>query len=226
METTGRLVYDVTIRESETKEHIYRTTELINDDATANLRGRGTRVWKMAQVMNGKVNEDVGGVMKDYWIDEDRTREGDILQELRQLYSNHDDEDLFNSLFLTVVAHGDVYIDDNLDNTRHLMTRGVAPPDCDRPENRFALDPVPLRFKTPSGSIISVNAGSQAQQGLAKDAKPLNPPPRRKYVDYWTKSHYRMLFLQICKRPLSKETSLSAIFGHLLEVVTGTTFSQ
>lgn len=210
---TGRLVYDITVREYGTEERIFRTTELINDDGTGVLCGRGTRIWHVNEVVDGVEDDERNGVLKDSWIDEDQTREGHILEQIGNLMQV-DDKDIFDVTYLTVVCHGDVFIGDTPDNTRSLSTRGVSLPkkfafDLHCTSLGEALPPVSNTWDiaTPERGAVDLHLAHATRTW-------------KKIIEYFPRSHYRIVFRQRCT-PLSKLTSLSMIFGHLADVVVG-----
>jgi hypothetical protein len=64
-------------------------------------------------------------VLKDIWINSDRTREGNILASLRAT-ANGEDKELFGRHFLTTICHGDVWTElDILDDTANTLMRGL-----------------------------------------------------------------------------------------------------
>lgn len=215
---SGKLVYDMTVRDPESREErVFRTKELINDDGTGELRGRGTRVWEVDEVVDGTVKETVEGlVLKDSWIDHDRKREGEILQEIKKSYTDSGDRQIFEAFFLTVLCHGNVYIGEEEDTTRSLMTRGATPPRYPRFDLRRGT---PREASPPEDAPNTAN--SQDEAPCTELAIMVQLPER--IIDFWPKSHYRIAFLQLCT-PLSKKTSLSEVFGHLTFSVGGMCF--
>jgi hypothetical protein len=65
--------------------------------------------------------------LKDVWVEEDRSREGDILKDLfAKIQSQGGEEKLQDArqYFLKPVTYGDVTIDGQPDNTKDLIMRG------------------------------------------------------------------------------------------------------
>ncbi|KAI0094207.1 hypothetical protein BDY19DRAFT_1044128 [Irpex rosettiformis] len=83
----------------------------IANDGVKYPLGRCTRVWKVVRLTDGKVNKSARGkVLKDSWVDEDREREGEILDRIKNQPEVEEDEDMkpaFDGLPLTAVASGD-----------------------------------------------------------------------------------------------------------------------
>jgi hypothetical protein len=64
-------------------------------------------------------------VLKDIWIDSDRTREGNILA-LLYAAANDKDRQLIEKHFLTTICHGDVWTELGiLDDTANALMRGL-----------------------------------------------------------------------------------------------------
>ena len=92
---------------------LFETRDLLSDVGAEAFQGRGTRVWRVREVVNGNtVGPDM--VLKDCFINADHKREGDTLQEIIDSLAEDDKRRLH---FLTVEVHGDVYVDNHLDNT-------------------------------------------------------------------------------------------------------------
>jgi hypothetical protein len=64
-------------------------------------------------------------VLKDTWIDSDRTREGNSLASLYEA-ADGEDKQLIEKFFLTTISHGDVWTElDILDDTANGLMRGL-----------------------------------------------------------------------------------------------------
>ena len=116
--TPNKWNYQITVKGRDNQENVvtkvYRTIDIIAD-RSSNLRGRATRVYEAYEVGNpGSIV-----VIKDSWLDVNRDKEGDTLQEL--LKDASDDE---KAMFLTVLIHGVVEIDGKEDLTRDLLMKG------------------------------------------------------------------------------------------------------
>ena len=92
----------------ELRPRIFRTVELLSSVGAEHLRGRGTRVWKVHEVVGERLSEETY-VLKDTWIDSDRMREGHIMAEIRNSATKKEKE-LIEDALLTMEVHGDVYV--------------------------------------------------------------------------------------------------------------------
>jgi hypothetical protein len=64
-------------------------------------------------------------VLKDIWVDNDCTREGNIVA-LLHAAANSEDKELVEKHFLTTICHGDVWTElDILDDTANALMRGL-----------------------------------------------------------------------------------------------------
>ena len=119
-------------------------------------------------------------VLKDIWIDSDRTREGNILASLSSA-ANDEDRELVEKHFLTTVCHGDVWTKlDILDDTANALMRG--------------LNITPGRdsvFELQWGPFIQNHKPPTGSQGLRAMSRVQAPHSHLKYAH---KTHYRIVF--------------------------------
>jgi hypothetical protein len=197
------LTYDITVRtvshsdgNADTEEVVFRTTELINDDGAAAVRGKGTRVWDVQRTKDGQIIPGATGVLKDSWVDSTRDREDKILQQLKigsELIAQGD-EDEQSDPFLTSMASGDVYIEGVADQTPLLLGG-----DESTKYTSFLL-------QVPDGQPKISPLTSAAQNALP--------------IYFHSKTHYRIVFVERCV-PLMKEVSLYMVFTHLIGAIDG-----
>lgn len=111
----------------------YRTGRIVSDYGTIKLRGRGTRVWEVTQCT--KEGEPLPGdpttvILKDYWVDADRDREGDIHRQILDDAKQMGKYDEVKAIILMVRAHGVVYVDENTpDETSRRDHLSIPPKD-------------------------------------------------------------------------------------------------
>jgi hypothetical protein len=108
-------------------DQVYCTTDVLSDFGAEAIIGRGTRVFK---VYDEKDANKTPRVLKDAWVEEDRSREGQILQNLfTKIQTDSGEEKLRDAkqYFLTSVIYEDVTIDGELDHTKNLIMRGGDP---------------------------------------------------------------------------------------------------
>ncbi len=116
--------YDITVQPEGGPIRIYRTLELLSKQDV--LMGKGTRVWKVVEICDGK-ETGTPKALKDCWVEPKRTPEGVIYERMLADVSGSQ-ESTTNPPFLTVECHGDVYLDKDsrevLDCTRALDAQG------------------------------------------------------------------------------------------------------
>lgn len=176
--------YDIAVRSFDNGKLIwYRTERLVSNIGADPSRGRGTRVWQVRKL--GKNRKPVGdiGVLKDCWIDHDRKREGTILAEIRASAQTDAHRKAFKDYFLTVECHGDVYIDQEPDNTHSLLRRGQAVP---TELGAYRLQLPPPEESKPDEHLLPV--------GCTPLAAPI--VDNETIVEYDDKQHYRIVFLE------------------------------
>ncbi|KAI0942788.1 hypothetical protein AcV7_010360 [Taiwanofungus camphoratus] len=196
--------YDITVRTPEAEEVVYHTIGVLSDVGANAPLGRGTRVWEARKVVGNKEYGDPVA-LKDSWIDSDRDREGDLSASLRDSASSEEDREDIDARFLTVLHHGDVYIDGNADDTRTLMTRSMEiPSECSR-----------YNVHVPPEDILS---GSNTGTGHYRTPQEYRQKTHKLPPTHHPKAHYRIVFKEVCK-PLYKITSLALILKVLSHIL-------
>jgi hypothetical protein len=165
-------------------DRVYRTSELMNHDGVKSTLGRGTRVWAVNEVINGKPDPKLSGVLKDHWMDHDRMREVDILAEIiDQEGTSEETREILTQLFLTIIASWDVCINGCRDETRSLMS--------DSEERPTEVVPFPMQ----------VPASHQPSHVITTHLGTDEPPPTlpvKKIIRYHPKYHVRTVFKEKC----------------------------
>ena len=156
----------------------YRTVRLISDINAEALRGRGTRVWEVNEIIADDIVDPTPRVLKDSWVDASRRREGDILQMVREDASNIEEKHKhfkFEDYFMQVKAYGDVLIDGAVDDTHALIRRG---------RSLEGMAAKPLITRPP----ILVTR---------RRAKCASSNPAQKLVERDAKIHHRIVFAEV-----------------------------
>ncbi|EKM55402.1 uncharacterized protein PHACADRAFT_208921 [Phanerochaete carnosa HHB-10118-sp] len=201
--------YDITVHNrldnGNIQKLVYRTEELISQMAADGIYGRGTRVWS-ARLKTADGSKSPLVVIKDYWVDIDRQREGAISRDIQVAATRDPDELKFLQKHLpTVYAHGDVLIAHSSDETP-------------------SLDDIIIRHKGITASIDLIS-------GLARSREPTPDTPSshlsqssfvdrfpRRIVQLDPKAHYRIVFEEF-GRPLHDEKSLAVAFRAIHDVL-------
>ena len=117
----GSHQYDITVRSDDGSEETYRTLELLSDNGSRTLRGRGTRVWKAVRLVRGSETSDLVA-LKDCWVDHHREREGAINARMREAAASKGIAAAFEDAVVRIAAYGDVYISGSQDRTLVIPT--------------------------------------------------------------------------------------------------------
>lgn len=200
--------YDITVRELDTtEEKVYRTEELISDVGADHIRGRGTRVWKVHQVLaEGALSTDVR-VLKDAWIDSDRVREGKVMNDILSSTDDPSVKARLAAILLTKETHGDVYVGGIVDHT-------IDGPSRDK-YIRNNTTKFFLRHESPNSStdtntrstiVIDMPVGS-CNDGPAPKPKEVAEP-----IYYHSKFHYRIVFEEACVTLHSIKSMRASVF--------------
>ena len=198
----GRSYSDITVHSktnNEVTERIYRTSQMLSDHCADALRGRGTRVFE-ARLLDAEGNETGDPVaVKDVWLDNNRDREGDIMEEICNEVSSEDKIKL-QQYILTMDCHGDVLIDDEQDQTTHKSTFGAT-----------------AEFHLRSTSVIPQRTLTSSV-GLAPSVHMRAPPTPS--CEYHQKIHYRIVFKEVGVS-LYRVRSLANVFRSLYDTING-----
>ncbi|GJE96418.1 hypothetical protein PsYK624_126150 [Phanerochaete sordida] len=201
--------YDITVHQvgdgGVPEEVVYRTEELLSQLAADGILGRGTRVWTARRVgADGKTFGDLV-VIKDYWVDSDRRREGTIVTTLRDEAEGIKEETqrmMLKNHVPTVVGHGDVRIHGSPDETKAF--RDIHVKKCVTIDLVSAL--IPLRESTDKGTGSHISIASFVKRPV-KRIHVLDP-----------KTHYRIVFKER-GHALHEEKSLKVAFTVIRDVV-------
>ena len=217
--------YDITVMDDDTNAlRIFRTKRMISNIGADTLRGRGTRVWEVVELDKSK--KESGGetcVLKDSWVDDDRDREGRIIEKIRAdataAQERADDEyekapegekpdrseiyDTINRSLLTVVTYGDVRAGQQPDKTRNWKS----------PE---AISLKSVRVTSKASDIVQTSlqaAGSIAVETGAES-------PNLAVTEFSTKTHHRIVFKEV-GMTIREVPPLSLAFICIREVAIG-----
>lgn len=201
---------------------VFQAMETVANIGADVLRGRGTRVWRGYGPMGSEETKDEPIVVKDCWIDFDRTREGKILSDILEAAVKKDKESpvakyasIIHEHFLDVVCHGDVMIKigdvEVPDDTYEVIRRGVPLPDG---EDKKEL---PLRRLPRSREPKKPPVGSLTVGGST--TKPAKQKSARRYHD---KVHYRIVFRsRVAAKPIDTVNSVQRLLTLLFQVLEG-----
>lgn len=157
---------------------MFRTRKLISSYGAEPLRGRGTRVFEAIEIDRNGSLKGSPVVLKDIWIDRDRTREGAILARLHAV-ANGEDKELIKKHFLTTICHGDVWTEfDTLDDTENALMRGLNI----TTDHKFQLQRKQMIQKYQPAS------GSEGLRAISRIQAP------HSHLRYAHKTHYRIVF--------------------------------
>ena len=212
--SSGELMYDILVHDATSPGSgplVFRTDGLINDDGAESPLGRGTRVWRVKRLVDGEPDDSAPGrVLKDSWVDEDRDREGEILEKILDTPGlDKTEQQALAELFLTQVVSGDVLIDRKPDSTRGFLNGVTDIPSTKLFTLRVSSDHKPShKDDKPGPNTLSIATATDSQ--------------RVAILKYSSKRHYRIVFVEECE-PLSKQTSLRMVFDCLCDITTGMT---
>lgn len=233
--------YDITVQsfpaqgteddpDEDLRPRTFRTKELLSGVGAEHLRGRGTRVWAVNELVSGDVGAETF-VLKDTWVDSDRIREGKITATILKSVQNAKVNALVKSALLSTEIHGDVLVNGVADRTldgefrRQLFNKNMPRFNFRQETSKENSAPSASNPQTPSDANRESNQASTLDKKVStphigddhyavKTEKAIQP------ISHHSKSHYRIVFKELC-RPLYKATSLEDILWILLKTSAG-----
>lgn len=199
--------YDIIVRDQKTTtERTFRTKRMISSIAADTLRGRGTRVWEVMELdSRGKEKGGSTCVLKDVWVDDNREREGNILEAIKKSTEEKSDpKEWLNglkTLFLTTVVHGDVHVNSRVDKTRQWALPLI-------------LDLLPLKNDPEEDTKGKGHLTPVGGMGMKSGSR----QPAMQY--FTTKCHHRIVFKEVGKT-IREVGSLREAFTYIQQAVLG-----
>lgn len=185
----------------------FRTVKLLSGIGAETIRGRGTRVWEVYKVEDGKVDDSHTYVLKDGWVDSDRMPEAKvvaaIVADAEQLEDEEEKQALLGCLLTTSEAGNVLLSDGTVDCTLSGRKRGRH---IVNNNEKFNLTPysAPPGLKSTSPPVPSPTknntrrAGHRRSPGDHHDAADDATPGEQKALVYDAKTHYRIVFEEVC----------------------------
>ena len=200
--------YDITVHRRGSPALQYRTKAVLSNVGAEAIRGRGTRVWKAVQLVNG-VETGPPVALKDCWVDSDRMREGEILDKIRGSVTDPRAAQVISRCLLSVACYADVLVEDEVDTTDKLHRRGAP-----IPANHGRL-PLKLRADTiqaDSKPVVNATPTPEQRGHVTTDSV--------SFLAYSPKTHHRIVFEEIGV-PIYQVESLPKVFNALRQLVIG-----
>ena len=200
IEEDGGTQYDIEVHDPITRTtDTYRTVRLVSHVSADAIVGRGTRVWTAR--LKGQPSSSLV-ILKDYWVNSNRTREGEIVREVRSEGLRRGlESDMLEVLerhLPTVVTDGDVQISGMPDKTRLLP--------------QITIDGSALE------DVLKLSVMLFTSRDVTKDTPGSHFSPSS-YVDQFPqrilrqgpKTHYRIVIMEV-GHSLNEEHSLTTAF--------------
>ena len=172
------------------KFRLFKTEDLLSDAGAEAFRGRGMRVWKVREVVDGKP-AGPPMVLKDSFINEDRPREGNTIMKIVGALPEGDKRRLH---FLTVVVHGDVVVDDRPDTTDAIHHDQICPTSLSCVEVGAIFNQLEssAQFSAVAQADTSTDSGS-GNLPFVLPAAPAFAPTH----SHQNRQHYRIVFKEV-----------------------------
>ena len=176
----GQFVITINPNNEKQSPRRFQTRQTVSSSGAESLLGRGTRVFEAVEIDGNGNPSGSPVVLKDTWVDSDRTREGNVIA-LLHTEANCEDRKLIKKHFLTTICHGDVWTDPDIrDDTANSLMRGL-----DITSDHVSL--FKLQVKPFSRTYESLS-GSESSKEYCRVRAP------HPYLSYAHKTHYRIVF--------------------------------
>lgn len=246
--TANPLQYYITVNDSAGNTKVYKTVELESSIGAEALRGRGTRVWK-AVAWDPTTFTEIGKpvALKDCWVDQLRTLEGDVIRNLDKLTDERISALERELVCLTskrdVGPKNDILeakikgAERSLNAARALKASLLVPiihgvvtsPISGAKDStlfrKTAFVPE-ARWEYIFQQMKQGPEGDKQRENLQQQLKGEHRSVfdyaniRRELIQYDSKDHYRIVYGEVC-RPLYRITRLDHIFDHLCYILLG-----
>ena len=158
----------------------FQTRQIISSSGAESLLGRATRVFEAVEIDGSGNPNGSPVVLKDTWIDSNRTREGNVLALLHK-EANCEDRKLIEKHFLTAICHGDVWTELHIcDDTANSLMRGLDITSDHVSLFKLQVNPFMRTYESMSGSESS------------QESRRVRAP--HSHLRYTHKTHYRIVF--------------------------------
>lgn len=218
----------------------YRTIKLVSAVGAEAIRGRGTRVWRVREILEDGTLSKAVSILKDVWADSDRMFEADMIQEIKkdaETLAPSDKDALVPCLLTPAIAGPVIRSDGTIDATvdgrrrdrwykpeqpRFRLTQVSATPS---PTPSVKVSKVASQkrksvksTKSSRGRRSGTRAGSKRVVGDPRDAA---AQEQSSSIVYGRKIHYRIVFKEDCE-VLHEITSLERVVYALTKACAGT----
>ena len=105
----GDTQYIIDVRRADDTVCQFITVSVISMVGAEDILGRGTRVWEARELLADDSQASNTVVIKDYWIDDDRSREGDVHRCILDGAQDEAHRRALEAHLVTIKCHGDVY---------------------------------------------------------------------------------------------------------------------
>lgn len=150
-------------------------------------------------------NEPRSFVLKDIWVDSTREREGHLIAQILADAARETQDGSLGEYFLSVVCHGDVYVDGRPDTTQVVDAMYDFILDLPSSGDIRANEEI-HRTRTKTGTVADGTLGDNSKR-----------------IKHSQKTHYRIVFREVGK-PLRLVRTLSHVYKALADVTKGTAF--
>lgn len=191
----------------------FKTIKILSNIGAHALRGRGTRVWQVRRWENGEETGDEM-VLKDCWVDSDRDCEGDIMTAILADAKGTEHEELLKQALLTTAMHGNVQIAGATDVT--LVEEQRKEITVSRKWFLFHRTQVKLNKFAALHKKVDSKVQTAGTHSTLYDA--ITAEPELKPITYSPKTHYRIVFKELCT-PLYSEVHLAKVCQVLMSLV-------
>lgn len=205
------------------------TISPISTSGADEIIGRGTRVWEARELLDDGKESDRVVAIKDYWIDEDREREGKVVESILAAAPGESHRIKLKDYIVDILCHGDVYREHieiiKRDGEKPMMAKDMVKDSTRDLKEAIKRRNCAIDLRRPKATLASIP--SQEHQVASGTHTPVPPssylaaPTVRKgrpLAGVRTRNRLVMSQVGTC---LHNEQSLRAVFSGLRDVCKG-----
>lgn len=216
--------YILSVRVDEQVFRRFVTVSPISLSGADGIIGRGTRVWAARELLdNGEQSDDIVAI-KDYWIDADQEREGDVVQSIMDAAPDEAGRAKLKNHIVDILCHGDVHRNHTgivkRDGEHPEVVHVIAPDStCDLREAIARREAAVESQRQRAHAARIASQSDQLASGVYSPYSYFAPIKERRPLA-GVRIHNRLVMKQV-GRSLHSEKSLRTAFSALHDVCTG-----
>lgn len=218
-----RFIVDVRVDEQLTRRFV--TVSPLSMSGANGIFGRGTRVWEARELLEDGKESDTVVALKDYWVDVDGNREGDVVKSILDVAPDEAGRAMLRDHIIDILCHGDVYRKHTSivkrDGQRSEAVNETVPTSTRDLKAAIARRNFAVNLRRPHGRPCQSNQPSSGEHTPVSASSYFDVPALWQKRPLLSVRFRNRLVMRQVGKPLHSEQSLRAIFSALHDVCFG-----